>query len=388
MSDVVVEVCPTSVRGPNDARRESVSVALEGIDDELVLLDDRVVSVDELWRVIVRTVVGHVADSVTLVCPTGWPVSRVDRVRDAALTVAATVQVLPRTALLRDGLRDRRAVIVEITREYVVVSHLGGAERVVPRRDSAEADACEVVCAVGAAGSVLVDSPDDGALLGAAIADLLRANGITVGFAAEDAVQRAIAARRAAAAGSTEDADGPQNTFGRRRAIAVLVGAVAVVTLCVGVALPSGPPANDMPMTMLVEGRMGVLVPATWRVERVTGGSGSARVQVVSPADTATVLHLTQSAIPTPSLPAAAEALRTALAAEPDGVFVDFQSSGRSAGRDAVTYREIRPQRQVAWTVLVDGTLRIAIGCQSAPDREQLGRQVCERAVRSAHAVF
>jgi hypothetical protein len=38
--------------------------------------------------------------------------------------------------------------------------------------------------------------------------------------------------------------------------------------------------------------------------------------------------------------------------------------------------------------VLVDKILRIAIGCQTAPGREQLVREVCDRAIGSAHAVF
>jgi len=38
--------------------------------------------------------------------------------------------------------------------------------------------------------------------------------------------------------------------------------------------------------------------------------------------------------------------------------------------------------------VLIDGSLRIAIGCQSAPGHEDAVRQACDQAVRSAHAVF
>jgi type VII secretion-associated protein (TIGR03931 family) len=75
------------------------------------------------------------------------------------------------------------------------------------------------------------------------------------------------------------------------------------------------------------------------------------------------------------------------LADATDGAFVEFNPSDRRADRDAVTYREIRPERHVAWTVLVDGTARIAVGCQSVPGSEYLVREACDRAIRSAHAV-
>ena len=47
-----------------------------------------------------------------------------------------------------------------------------------------------------------------------------------------------------------------------------------------------------------------------------------------------------------------------------------------------------RGARQIDWTVLVDDTVRIAVGCQSAPGGEDAVRAVCEEAIRSAHAVF
>ncbi|HEX2213764.1 MAG TPA: type VII secretion-associated protein, partial [Mycobacterium sp.] len=114
---------------------------------------------------------------------------------------------------------------------------------------------------------------------------------------------------------------------------------------------------------------------------------GSARLQLVSPSQREVALHVTQSAGTPDQDFATAESLRAALSNEPDGVFVDFNASDVRAGRPAVTYREIRPHRHVAWAVLVDGGVRIAIGCQSAPARGDLVRDVCDRAIRSAHAV-
>jgi hypothetical protein len=37
--------------------------------------------------------------------------------------------------------------------------------------------------------------------------------------------------------------------------------------------------------------------------------------------------------------------------------------------------------------VLLDGAVRISVGCQSRPGGEDAVRDVCEQAVRSAHAV-
>ena len=144
-----------------------------------------------------------------------------------------------------------------------------------------------------------------------------------------------------------------------------------------------------MPMTLLVEGRVGVMVPAQWAVERVTSGPGSARVQVVSPTDADVAVHVTQSSLaPHQSHDAVAESLRSALSQQPDGVFVEFNQSDRRAGQPAVTYREIRADHHIVWAVLVDDSLRIAIGCQSAPGHEEAVREVCDQAIRSAHAVF
>jgi type VII secretion-associated protein (TIGR03931 family) len=41
----------------------------------------------------------------------------------------------------------------------------------------------------------------------------------------------------------------------------------------------------------------------------------------------------------------------------------------------------------VRWTVLLDGAVQISIGCQSRPGGEDAVREVCEQAVRSAHAI-
>ena len=179
-------------------------------------------------------------------------------------------------------------------------------------------------------------------------------------------------------------------TVGRRLSPKAAVLAVATLSVsalaaaAVGLDDGSNEPVDT---TWLVEGRVAVEVPARWTVERITSGPGSARVRVVSPIDPTEAIHVTQSRVPeTLTLDSAAEVLRSALAKEPEGVFVDFAESGERAHRAVVTYREVRADRRIDWTVLLNGGVRIAIGCQGSG--EPSGPDVlCDRAIRSAHAV-
>jgi type VII secretion-associated protein (TIGR03931 family) len=240
--------------------------------------------------------------------------------------------------------------------------------------------------------AVLLDGPDgvEGACpLVAAIADRLRANGVAVTIADRDLVRRGVDALPPG-----EDCHGAQTrpVSHRRLATAILAGTLlSAAALCGGFAAQQHVPgpASNIPMTLLVEGRVGVMVPAKWVVERVTSGPGSARVQVISPTDADVAVHVTQSSLPpNQSHEQVAESLHSMLGQQPDGVFVDFNPSGHRAGLTVVTYRELRPDHHIAWVVLVDETLRIAIGCQSAPGHEDAVGEVCDQAIRSAHAVF
>ncbi|MFZ0834954.1 MAG: type VII secretion-associated protein, partial [Mycobacterium sp.] len=140
--------------------------------------------------------------------------------------------------------------------------------------------------------------------------------------------------------------------------------------------------------TLLVEGRVVVEVPATWTARRITAGPGSARVQVNSPGDPHAALHVTQSPVPRgETLQHTAEALGRAMLDEPPGVFVDLNPADRAGERQAVTYREVRDGHDIRWTVLLDGAVRISIGCQSARGAEETVRAACERAVASARDV-
>lgn len=385
MSGVVVEVGPATVGGPNHADADWVSAGIDAIDDELTLIDERPVAVADVWRAVMRDVVGGDADTVVLVCPTWWASSRVDLVRDAACGVAKDCVVLKRAQVLRGGRPDRLTTVVELAPEFVVVSPPIGDMQVVARGDT---DA--IVAAIPTSMAVLLDGPEgvEGARpLVTAIADRLRANSVAVTVADSDCVLRGVDALL-----PREDGHDARPVGHRRLATAVLAGTLlSAAAVCGGFAARQhGPgPAANMPMTLLVEGRVGVMVPAKWVVQRVTSGPGSARVQVNSPTDADVAVHVTQSSLPpNQSHEQVAESLHSMLGQQPDGVFVDFKPSDRRAGLTVVTYRELRADHHITWVVLVDETLRIAIGCQSAPGHEDAVRDVCDQAIRSAHAVF
>jgi type VII secretion-associated protein (TIGR03931 family) len=394
MTDVIVEVGPGTVRGPNDVREEWVSAAIECVDDEIALIDDRPVLVGEVWREVLGSAVGGFAERVVLVCPTWWPSARINVVCDAAHSVANNVEMLQRTAVLRGGLTDRLWTVVEIAAEFLVVTGPeGGRTLVTGQGDEALAEL--VAAQVAPSTAVLVDAPAGiagAAVIGATVAHRLRASGMTVLVVDEDSVHRGAATWLARQRG-LRTPDVRPRIRRHRRGMAVLAGAAMCVSaLCGGFAVRddrSEPPSTGVPMSLLVEGRVGVKVPVQWAVQRITTGPGSARVQVISPSDADIVLHITQSWIPAhQTLPMVADTLRSALAEEPSGVFTDFNPADRRADKPAVTYREMRAEHEVAWTVLTDHGVRIAIGCQSGPHREHLVRDACGQAVQSAHAVF
>ena len=98
-------------------------------------------------------------------------------------------------------------------------------------------------------------------------------------------------------------------------------------------------------------------------------------------------VHVTQARVRAQeTMQQTADVLRAALEQQPDGLFVDFDPHGERAGRAAVTYRELRTAIAVDWVVLLDGAVRIAVGCQHPVEQSGPGA-TCERAVRSAHAV-
>ena len=393
MREVVIEVGPGTIRGVDDVRPEWVSAALECIDDEIALLDDRPVPVRGVWADVMNAVAGEGTDTAVLVCPAWWSSARIETVRQAARTVADEVVLLERIAMLREGI-SAQTTIVELTTEIAIVTSFGKIVAVVPRQGELVADAEAVVAAVGSPEGVMVDAPESvfgAGLLASSISDRLRANRVPVRIADDGWVRRAAVAQRSHVSARPVQVPNRVSSWLRdRKMLAVLGGVASTLMLCGGVAVVhdgSSDLRDDMPTTLLVEGRIGLMVPATWTAQRITSGPGSARVQVVSPTERDVALHITQSVLAQPSSLAKAADTLLALAESADGAFVDFNPSDRRAGRDAVTYREIRPERNIAWTVVIDGTVRIAIGCQSPPRREHLVLMACDRAIRSAHAV-
>jgi type VII secretion-associated protein (TIGR03931 family) len=389
----------------DDDMSETVRGALGAIDDRVALVDGRPVTVHSLWCAVLRSVICTHRNGLVVVHPSWWASARVDVVTAAAKTVADDVLARPRSWLLTRASDAEATVLVEIAERLVVITGL----RVVaiPRSAEPHAVAAEVATVVGGmtrdtTAAAVVDAPSSVAgapALAASIAETVRSGGRAV-LEIGDARLRRLA--ESALPVSSEPSE-PRLTAGagggrsRARAATRFGGAavgLTVLSLAVsGVATEgrhgASPPAQVqmVPTTFLVEGRVALTVPANWPAQRVVTGPGSARVQVTSPSDPEVALHVTQSPVVGETLSGTAERLKRAIDAEPAGVFVDFNPSGTSVGRPAVTYREVRTNHHVLWTVLLDGPVRISVGCQSRPGGEDAVRDACEQAVRSAHAI-
>ena len=304
-------------------------------------------------------VAGSGVDIAVIVCPAWWSSARIDRAQQAARTVATDVVLLERIAMLREGV-SAETTIVEITSDVAIVTVFEKIVAVVPRQGELVADAEAVVAAVGAPAGVLVDAP--ASVFGAGLlASLVCRSHARHRSAGQDRRRRLDPARRRGATIATFRLNPRRSRFEGRAGFATAGRLLCCLACCrrwccaaavAAVHDSSSDRVDDMPMTLLVEGRVGLMVPATWTTQRITSGPGSARVQVVSPTDGGVALHVTQSVLAQPSsLAKTADTLLAALAESADGAFVDFNPSDRRADRDAVTYREIRPER----TRRVDG---------------------------------
>ncbi|WP_374022806.1 type VII secretion-associated protein [Mycobacterium sp. HNNTM2301] len=402
---VVIEAGPGTIRRlccrtsavVDERTSDIIATALSAIDDRTALVSERPIAVASVWASALRSVACAGGKGMVVVHPSWWSSSRVGVVSSAAATVSDDVLVRPRSWLLARaaGTDPEAAIVVEIVDRMAVV---GGVDVVaIGRRAQPCAVADEVVAAIAGrcAGVLLIDAPGTVAgssTLAAAIVDAVRGTGQAV-VRIDDA--RLVRLARLA----VSDLDRPPkggDDRGRPRARTLAgIGAAAIVLAAAAPAVlnadrhraVSAPLVPAVPAAFLVEGRVAVTVPAGWPTQRVVAGPGSARVQVTSPSDPEVALHVTQSPVVGETLSGTAERLKQAIDAEPAGVFVDFNPSGTSAGRPAVTYREVRATHHVWWTVLLDGPVRISLGCQSRPGGEEAVRGPCEQAVRSAHAV-
>jgi type VII secretion-associated protein (TIGR03931 family) len=401
----VVEAGPGTIRRlccstPTAADAETVAAALEYIDEPVALVGARPVAVESLWHEVLEAVNCRGSDRMVVVHPSWWSPSRVQIVEAAARTLADDGVTRPRSWLLSRASPLGSAEVtlfVEIALHFVVVS---GASVVAQRRCGTPEDVADAVvraiCEMtsGENIAVVVDAPGGvgGAdVLATMIAARLRAiGGVTAVEVGDTRLPRLAAAAVSGEASRFAGRPAGVAEGGRRRRRLTLVVLLTMAVLGIGVcALGRHPePATEpLPTTFLVEGRVRMEVPARWPAQRITEGPGSARVQITSPSDPQVALHVTQSPSGGPSLAEAAESLKHAIDAEPAGVFVDFNPSGKSAGRSAVTYREVRLGHDIRWAVLVDGAVRISIGCQSRTDDDDPVREACELAVRSARAI-
>ncbi len=375
-----VVVGPATIIGPGTIDAELVSSALECIDEQLGLLDATVLPAERIWRDAMAAAIDTAA-AVTMVCPTWWSTSAVDRIRTAAHACGAHAVIQRRTEALREIAGESDCAVVELGEDLVTITRPGTASAVVRRSDSATAAA--VIARTTWQTPVVIDAPigvSGAAPLAAELRALLQDQGVAAQVVScEDVLDHVDRNGTAAEPGSEA---GP-----RRARIAVgVAAAIAVVgALCLGLASRDAPAAAvvtavDPDLTWLVEGRVAVQIPARWTVERILAGTGSARLQIVSPDDRGQIIHLTQSVVARDqTLDMAARSLREATTKLPDGVIVDFEEAGISAGRAAVRYRENRGGRTVEWSVVLDGPVRIAVGCQGAA-----ARPVCDTVVRSA----
>ncbi len=376
---VAVEVGPVAVRGAKPVAREWVSVALECIDDRLALVDEQPVEVTQLWYDVLKVAAGDCPGALTVVVPTWWPSSRLELLAEAGRRITAEVAVFRRSALLCGV---TRATVVEFGEEFIAVVEPGCDAIVFARDDHTAIDHLHT------ASSVLLDVPVDVTAPAPEITARARASALPIVFSDRRAVQEA--AECASPAVITQD-EATATDVGRRplrvsaAITAVIAGLIATVAGAVWVLVTSAEPAAAT--AVLAEGRAVVRVPARWSVERITAGPGSARVRIAAPAGLP-ALHVTQSTSASEmTTDQVAESLRRALESEPAGVFVDFDPRAQVGGRFAVTYREQRADSETRWAVVVDGTLRIAIGCQSAIGRQHELADVCVAAVGSARAV-
>jgi type VII secretion-associated protein (TIGR03931 family) len=398
----VIEAGPGTVRRlccdtETSADEELVGAALDAIDDRVALVGGRPVTVDSLWRAALRAPGCATGNGVVVVHPSWWPPSRVVTVTSAAATLAHEVLARPRSWLLMRASTapPEATAVVEITERMVVTT--GRESIALPRRGAPHMLAEKVGHAIAdiAGASVLIDAPSGvpgAAELASSIAGVLRGGGWTP--VTVDGTRLAELAR--SAFGEPSVPTPPIRSRAPRLRVLGACGALVLTASPVAVSsvLPVGrrdvAAANRVetaPTTYLTEGRVALTVPAKWSAQRVLAGPGSARVQVTSPSDPEVALHLTQSPVAGETLGGTAERLKRAIDAEAAGAFVDFNPSGSTAGRPAVTYREVRAGHHVRWSVFVDGPVRISIGCQSRPGHEDAVREVCEQAVRSARVI-
>ncbi len=274
-----------------DDTSEIIHAALDAIDDQVALVDGRPVAVDSLWRTVLRPLVCenlHAQKVIQVVHPSWWPSSRIDVVTAAAAALSGDVQQRPRSRFLRQASNAApEAPVVEIAERLVAIS----AEEVVavPRRGDPDAVAEDIARLLtemdfGTAASVLIDVPGtvDGAQpLAALIAEKVRRTGLRAVEIDDARLSRLTASAIAKAQDESPrpppvvDARHVRSRVGIRGGLAaaavVLAATVPAITI-VGHRAESS--MDAAPATFLVEGRVALTVPATWRTAARGRGAG------------------------------------------------------------------------------------------------------------------
>ena len=380
MTAAVLEVGPATVRlSPRPAASvdpDMISAALAGIDDQTVLLDERPVAVADLWRRIIAASIEKPCESMTVVHPSWWPRPRVRRIVDAAGAAVTDVRALSRSAAIA---AEGPATVVEIADEVIAICDPPEPPVLLTRPDDPCVAAHAIQTSFGR--GVLIDAPPavvGGREYAGQVLRALRQRGVVAELVDIGDVLA-----------PTTPAEPPPVFTRRHWRGPTLAAASLVVTLCtVGVtAARNHAPVPVLDTVGIVEGRVTLRIPPRWVVTRITAGPGSRRIQANSPTDPTAALHVAQSYVPGETLDRTADILRQAVAEGPHGVFVEFNPADLRGGRPAVTYREVRAGRDIRWTVVLDGSMRISIGCQSTPGGTDIVAEVCEKAIESAREV-
>lgn len=401
----VLELGPGVVRrlwpdGEVCADREAVSAALDEFEDGVVLIGDVAVDVPSAWRRIAEPLCSPGYDSLVVVHPSWWPKRRIEDVVEglrplASGDVAAPVTAMSRARYFAGSKRrplDAAAVLIEIGVALITISDGSGLAAVLDRATDFDRIVDEALRPVGPSATVLIDAPT-----GVPGADEC-ADGVRKALA--DRGVRAYSSRVDEVAAETMCGDSPDHPrvagalWRRLPRPRVVAAASAAAVLCAGGIAAAGADRHQSAdqsaaddSRLVVEGRMSVRVPSGWKVQTLTAGPGSRRIRAMPSESGDVALHFTQSYVAGQTLAGTAETLEQAMAAEAPGVFRDFDADGRRAGRLAVTYREVRGLRTVEWFVVVDGSTRIGIGCESPPDLEGQVRAACDEAIESAHEI-
>lgn len=390
-SALSLEIGPAVVRQLNCAGKFSISAepalaaaALVAGADPLALLEDRVVATEALWRTLLTPMLAG-AQRVRLVHPTWWPITRIEMLVAAAAAAVDDIETVARATLLARPAGD--VAVIEIAQHLVLIVAYGAVLGAVPRSTAPGVVAEGIVDLLRehpVITSAIVDAPR-GVPGAAEFASMLRARLAATDIAVEFAALPGPSLPLPEISGEHAEFStsvGPKSNWLRWTAAAVLA---VLIGLWVWQVRPTGEPPPRT--TSLVEGPLAVDIPVGWTVRHIVGGHGSARVEVSAPENAPLAVLVTQSPVANGDLASTAETLRIAMQREPPGIFVDLNPVDHGVGRPAVTYRELRSDRSIRWTVVLDGGIRIGIGCQQAARAEDAMHPACLAAIRSARRI-